>query len=116
MLVVSHDARAKLGEEFERVGELLPLECEDGEFWAVNVTRLLDALNERESQVLRFPDGDRIMMIRKAVFRPERLEGAQLFKLSRMERGLIYVTESFVSRVTASGLKGIEFDQVWESA
>ena len=46
MLFVSAAAKALLEPVLLEAGELLPLDCPDGEFWALNVLRLLDAFDE----------------------------------------------------------------------
>jgi uncharacterized protein DUF1629 len=115
MLIISGEARLKLQSELELYGELLPLACEDGDFWTLNVTRLIDALDESNSELVRASDTGAILMIRKHVFRPTELGSAHVFLLRQMVRGSIYVTDPFVDLVTGSGLKGIEFLRVWSS-
>jgi hypothetical protein len=110
--VVSQVAKEKLRPCLEQSGELLPLECPDGEFWTLNVTRLVDALDEEGSEVLRASDSGEILMIHRHRFRAERL-GPEIFKLSQTPRGLIYFTEAFVHRVRATSLKGLDFKLVW---
>ena len=113
MFILSQVAKDKIGSYLEQYGELLPLACDDGDFWTLNVTRLVDALDESSSQLLRGSDTGEILMIHKHVFRPSGLEQAQLFKLPQVLRGLIYVTDPFVDMIKASGLKGLEFVKVW---
>lgn len=113
MLMLRRNAVAALTDIFESCGELLPLACPDGELWTLNVTNLVDALDEKSSQLLRAPDSGKILRVKKAVFRSEALRGQLLFKLTAMPRGLIYVTESFVERVKTAGLQGIGFRQAW---
>ena len=112
MLFVSAAARSALEPVLQGAGELLPLECTDGEFWALNVMRLLDALDESNSKFLRSSDTGHILMIHRHSFRANRL-GPEIFKLSQMPRGLIYVTEAFVNRVKATPLQGLDFKLVW---
>lgn len=113
MLMLSGAAKQKIGPYLQQYGELLPLVCGDGEFWALNVTRLVDALDENESKLLRASDTGAILMIHKHAFRNAELDKADIFKLPQMVRGLIYVTDPFVDVINASGLKGLEFVQVW---
>ena len=113
MLILGSAAKGKLGPQLERYGELLPLACDHGEFWTLNVTRLIDALDEANSQLLRASDTGTILMIQKHAFYSQEVEQPMLFKLPQMVRGLIYVTDPFVELVEESGLKGIEFVQLW---
>ena len=62
--------------------------------------------------MLRASDGKRILLIHRHAFLTERL-GPELFKLATDPRGLIYVTETFVKRVKATSLKGLDFKLVW---
>jgi hypothetical protein len=110
--VVSRAAKERLGSLLEEAGELLPLDCCDGQFWVLNVTRLLDALNEEKSKVVRSKETGRILMIHRHSFHPERL-GPELFKLTQDPRGSIYATDTFVNRVKATSLKGLDFKLVW---
>ena len=112
MLFVSAAAKALLEPVLREAGELLPLRCADGDFWALNVTRMIDAFDEDKADVLRSSDGKRILMIHRHAFLTERL-GPELFKLATDPRGLIYVTETFVKRVKATSLKGLDFKLVW---
>lgn len=113
MLIMSRAAREKIGSCLEQYGELLPLSCDEGEFWALNVTKLLSVLDESSSQLLRASDTGAILMIRKYSFRHADLGQADLFKLSQTIRGLIYVTDNFVELIKWSGLTGLEFVLVW---
>jgi hypothetical protein len=116
LLILGRAARDKLSETLVAYGELLPLLCEDGEYWVLNVTRLVDALDEGKSQVLRASSTGPILMIRKHEFRDsEEIQQAAIFKLSDMPRGLIYTNAAFVTLVKDSGLVGLEFDEVWSA-
>jgi hypothetical protein len=109
---VSRAAIDHLEPYLKAAGELLPLDCPDGEFWTLNVTRLLDALDEENSKVLRSKETGRILMIHRHSFRGERL-GPDIFKLTSDPRGLVYVTETFMKQVKATSLKGLNFKLVW---
>lgn len=114
MLMLRRKAIDALGEILRCSGELLPLACPEGELWTLNVTNLVDALDEASSEVLRLPESGKILRVKKPVFRSEAIQGQEVFKLSAIPRGLIYVTDSFVDRVRAEDLRGIDFKQVWE--
>jgi hypothetical protein len=114
MLLLRQHAVDALGDLLGACGELLPLECVGrAPLWALNVTTLLDALDESRSKLLRMPESGEILRVKVPFFRPEAVAEAQLFKLSRMPRGLIYATETFVQRVKSLPLRGIDFKQVW---
>jgi hypothetical protein len=111
-MAVSSAAKTLLGPVLEEAGELLPLDCPDGDFWALNVTRLVDALDEEQSELLRSSQTGRILMIHRYSFRSNCL-GPEIFKLPQAARAYIYVTEAFVNRVRATPLKGLDFKLLW---
>lgn len=113
MLVLSDRARQVIGPALEQYGEVLPLACDGRPFWTLNVTTFVDALDEDASQFLHASGSHRVLMIRRHVFKAAALEGAELFKLPQMPRGLIYATDSFAARLKESGLLGLELVQVW---
>lgn len=117
MMLLRKKAAEGLGDFLRASGELLPLACDDGEeLWTLNVTKLLEALDEEHSDVLRMGDTGKILRVRRASFLPERLRGAEIFKLRSVPRGLIYVTGAFVDRVGDLGLKGLTFREVWSTS
>jgi hypothetical protein len=113
MLVFGDRAREVIGPTLEQYGELLPLSCEGQRFWTLNVTSFVDALDEGASQVGRASDTGRLLMVRRYAFKAAHLEGAGLFKLPQMPRGLIYATESFSEKLAESRLTGLELVQLW---
>src|SRR6187397_957294 len=50
IMFLSGRAKERIGSYLERYGELLPLACDDGELWVLNVTSIADALDEKASQ------------------------------------------------------------------
>ena len=113
MLMMGAEAKRRIGDILERDGELLPLKSDAGEFWTLNVTSVIDALDESKSEVLRASDTGRILMVKKPIFRASYLADANLFKLPQTVRGLIYVTTPFVDLIDSTGMVGLEFDRVW---
>ena len=114
-IILNKKAKNEIGQLFEQFGELLPLISEDGEpYWALNVMRFVDALNEEQSTFLRASETGRIMSIKKHVFAPNALVGEQLFKLPQTPMGLIYATDAFVETIRSTDLSGIGFIPVWE--
>jgi hypothetical protein len=96
----------------EAHGELLPLATMDGvALFALNA-RVIDALDEAASTVLRFPSTGSIMRLKKVAFFPAAVEGVHIFRLP-FRASPTFVSEHFVDRVRAAGLRGIEFEEVW---
>lgn len=94
-------------------GEILPLECDEGDFFVYNVTRLLDALDEGASELRRFGRDrrGRVKTIVRHAFVPE-LVTASIFRIPQKPLR-IYVTQRFVDRVEAADLTGFSFGLVW---
>ena len=95
-------------------GEILPLVCDEGEYYAYNVTTVIDCLDEKKSQVVRFKSDGAIMKIEKHVFLPQKLVDVLVFKIPQ-NVAAVYLTDKFVSEVLKHDLKGYEFKEVWRS-
>ena len=97
----------------EENGQILPLSCTEGEYYAFNVTTFIDALDESGSEVKRFKDGG-VMRILKYAFFGDRLAGATIFKIPQFPRSEVYVTDEFRNLVIDNGLLGFKFINLWE--
>lgn len=97
----------------EANGELLPLSCDDADLWTYNPTHVLDALDVSASETKRFGDG-RIILIDRHVFRPEFIQGVEIFKLSCLRVSPTFVGKAFVDAWKSARLRGLEFTKVWE--
>ncbi|MGO8999371.1 MAG: imm11 family protein [Polyangiaceae bacterium] len=101
---------------FEPHAELLPLVGNDGlELFALNVTTVLDALDEERSSIQRFADTKTIMRIKKTVFRPTVVRDVDVFWLPH-RASATYLSQRFVDAYAAAGLVGLEFRKVWSEA
>jgi len=101
-----------LGSLLREYGELLPLLCDEADVMIYNPTRLLDALDEDASSVLRF-NGGRVMQINKYVFRPEVIGFSDIFKIPNLRVSPTFVSQRFVDLWNSAELKGLEFRLVW---
>jgi hypothetical protein len=107
-LVMRRSAAEALASFWENSGELLPLRSDDRtEFVILNVTKVLDALDEQRSDVLRL-DGGEIVSIRTPVFVETVVRESDVFRLPH--RGSpTYLSHRFIAAVDALGLKGLDF-------
>jgi hypothetical protein len=71
------------------------------------------ALDEASSSTRRFSDG-RIYAIDQHVFRYDAIKGSNAFKIENLRVSPTFVSNRFVDAWYAAGLRGLEFDQVWE--
>jgi hypothetical protein len=113
-LVVSSTAIVSLRDILDAHGELLPLDVEDGSTLFVFNSKVVDALDEKRSSIVKFPGTDRIMQIKKVSFVESKIQGLDIFRLPH-RASVTYVSEGFVERVKAAGLKGLTFTKVYDS-
>ncbi|MBI5161266.1 MAG: hypothetical protein HY996_07625 [Micrococcales bacterium] len=53
------------------------------------------------------------MRITRHAFRPDVISGLDIFKIPSLRVSPTYVSERFVERVEAAGLRGLVFNKVW---
>ncbi len=112
-LVLRQRAVDALRPLLEPHGELLPLATDDDvPLYVLNVTRIVDALDEERSTLLRIPGSDRIALVQRPVFHPGRVEELPVFRLP-FRSSPTYVNDAFVARVWAARLQGLELNPVW---
>jgi hypothetical protein len=95
-------------------GEILPLSCNEGEYYAYNVTTTIDALDESKSELERFKSSGRIMEVSRYVFFGDRLIDASIFKIPQFPRTDVYVTDKFRKIVDDNHLIGFDFVNLWK--
>jgi hypothetical protein len=107
-------ARAKqlLGQHIDGLGQWLALECDEAPYFLFNVTHTVDALDEENSEVIRFSDG-KVMRVAQFVFHPAKLRGQLLFQVPQCLGSPNLVTQDFVDLVHQHGLTGFSFRLVW---
>ncbi len=79
VLILRTEAANGLRETMRPYGEFLPLKGGDG-LELFSATTVLDALDEDQSEIIRFDDGD-ILNIERYVFRQEAVGNCPIFKL-----------------------------------
>jgi len=95
-------------------GDLLSSIIESEEHYVYNVTRVIDSLDEPNSEVIRFKNSSKVMYIGTHVFFRDKLVGVSIFKIPQ-DLSDVYVTDAFVERVHSAELKGFRFPLVWSS-
>ena len=111
-LIMRRSAVDALRDILDANGEVLPLSTDDGVELSVLNARIVDALDEANSSLMKFPGTNRIMRIKKVAFVPSKIEGVDLFRLPHRASST-YVSERFVERVKAAGLRGLVFNRSW---
>jgi hypothetical protein len=115
-LIMRRRAQEALRRMLETHGELLPLATADGvDLVVLNVTTVLDALDEERASIQRFRNSQRIMRIKKVAFQPGLVRGIDVFRLPH-RMSATYVSRRFVEASNAAGLVGVDFQPVWSEA
>ena len=115
VLVFSQKAIEKLYDLIKDDVEILPLECDYGEFSLINVTTVLEALNRKKSKFGVFKGTERISYMEKYEFFENVVKGYDIFKITDDKCGSIFVSDRFVQTVERSKLKGFRFELAWDS-
>lgn len=113
--VLDDKAIAILQDLLKGNAEILPLNCKEGDFFAINVTNILDCVDYKKSEYKTFRDGKRIMRFIKYVFKPQELISQHLFKIPDEVLKRPFVSDEFRNRVLESGLSGFVFELAWDS-
>ncbi|MBP3569141.1 MAG: hypothetical protein J6K04_08255 [Lachnospiraceae bacterium] len=95
--------------------EFLPSVSEEGKFWLVNVTTVLDCIDYEKSEVIRFKSSGRIMDIRKFVFLEEEVKNVDMFKIKEIPLQFPCVSDRFKELIESSDLTGFRFRLMWDS-
>ncbi len=95
--------------------EILPLDCQDGEFYAINITKVLDCIDYEKSEYKMFRDGKRIMRFKSYVFKKEVVKDKHIFKIIDEPLRKPFVSDEFRQRIIEHQLTGFDFRLVWDS-
>ncbi|HEX6189111.1 MAG TPA: DUF1629 domain-containing protein [Pyrinomonadaceae bacterium] len=113
--VLSRRAVEVLQPILEGNGELLQLDCDVGEYFIFNITKVVDALNEKDSEIVKFLGSQKVMTIKSFSFVSQRLKGVGIFKLPQLRLGRSFVTDRFAQAVEKGGLVGFSLEWLWSS-
>lgn len=109
-------ASAKKLEPVMGNAELLPLKCDFGGYWCVNVIDVLDCVNYEQSEYTALSGGDWPPLFAgctKLVFIRDAVQDHHLFKIVN-QRGYLYADDVFVEAVKKNKITGFKFIPVWE--
>lgn len=94
--------------------DVLDLICDEGEFYGINVTRVINAIDYSKSEYVTFSDGIRIMAFQKYVFRTDMdLNTHHIFKIVDEPTRWSFVSDQFKTLVENYDLLGFRFKKVW---
>jgi tetratricopeptide (TPR) repeat protein len=111
-LIMKKKAHDVFADIFIKNGEILPLSTDDDVELYVFNSQVIDALDEDNSSIKRFPNSRKIMYIKKHEFIKSKLLDVDMFRLP-YRASSIFVSERFVERYKSTGLVGLDFEEVW---
>ncbi len=112
-LILSQRALAGFKAEWLRAGELLQMLSQGTpEFWLLNVTRVLPALDTERTKGSRFVGASHFSHVDRYVFNMEAIGDTTIFKVPEWT-ATVFVTEAFASLLEASSLTGYKLEMVW---
>ena len=100
--------------------EVLPLACDFGDYWAINVLSVLACIDYEKSEYEVFSTNSfvnghpRVMYFRKYEFQRDAVGDHHMFKIIDEPKSAIFVDEVFVNAVKEHKITGFEFELVWE--
>ena len=110
---LSRRAVDALRDFLEPNGELLPLVFPVGEYYAYNITMVVDVLDHERSEIKWYDEKhDIALRITRYECFPERLVGLSIFRLVEKPSST-FVHQVFVDRVKQHGLQGFHFTRLW---
>jgi hypothetical protein len=124
--VFSRRALDALADLLQGNGEILPLSCDEGEYYLFNTTRMVDAIDVEHTEFKPYsevyPDMALLVndpdspTITRFAFHPEQVKDLTIFKISsQYQYNGTLVTDKFMQRVQEAALKGFEFELLWSS-
>jgi len=113
-LVMGEKAMVCLSSFLRPFGELLPLESNEGRYWILNVTRVVDALDLEMSEWLPVEGAAPILW--RPAFKQEVLKNEAVFRLpSKFRKSQTYFTQLLVDEISRHRLTGFDTREVWSS-
>lgn len=96
--------------------EELELLFQEAEYYAINITTILDVIDHSKSKFKMYSDGNRIMAFQKYVFKScDELRNNNIFKIVDEPRRRAFVSDKFKQAVERNNLSGFKFKMVWDS-
>lgn len=94
--------------------EVLPL-CYEEEYYIINVTTVLKAIDYEKSEYVTFSDGIRVLAFEKYAFLIDVVKDIPIFKISDESTRSAFVSDEFKKIVESNNLTGFRLELVWDS-
>ena len=100
--------------------EILPLKCDFGDYWAINIMDVLECIDYEKSDFMLLSDElvdgrPHILRFNKYEFIKEKTEGKSIFKIVDTCKTEIFANDTFIENVNKQGITGFAFELVWQS-
>ena len=95
--------------------EILTLQLNDETLYGINVLNVIDAIDYDSSVYRTYRDGKRIMAFKKYGFREDMIKNKNIFKITDLPRGDIFVSEEFYKTIRDNNLEGFKLVLVYDS-
>ncbi len=111
LVLLSARAREHLDEVLGATCEFLPVLADSERMFVMNVTTVINALDEERSSIRRFADGG-VREVQRYSFRWALLEEARAFRLPQLLGPSFFLTQTVHDTVEREGLSGFVFERV----
>jgi len=123
ILISDQKATEVLHSLFVEAGELLFLSYKGNDYSLLNVTECIDCLDQENTKWKYDVDNSIRLMIDKYSFHTNRFPESSIFKIPETAKSELLVVnglrdpkDEFINKVVESGLTGLSFEKIWESA
>jgi hypothetical protein len=103
-----------LGNILSTGAEFLPLKWGNQLLYAINVTTIVDGIDEARSRLEYLPSGP-LFRITKHEFIPDLVRGHPVFKIKQDPLVNVYVNQDVATLIRSCGLVGAQLRRVWEA-
>jgi hypothetical protein len=108
-LFCSEEAWLQISGPLETEVEPLPMTVNGRRYYILNITNVLDCLDEQESIIVYWPDG-RVRDVERYVFHEDKVEGAFLFKIPQRRKTQIFCTARFRQLIEETTITCLQYD------
>ena len=111
--IIDREGKDVLHDLIEGNAEFLPLEYDERDCYALNITRFINCLDRNKGN-FKIRDDGRISWVYEYAFYEEKIGDIGIFKINDYPCSSIFVTDKFRDRVIENNLTGFCFELVWD--
>ena len=95
--------------------EFLPVNYDGYLYYGINVITVIDAIDYKKSEYIKYTFSNKIMLFNKYAFRKKVVKNYNIFKIIDEKRRYAFVSDQFKEVIERNGFKGLKFKLVWDS-